>query len=164
VDEKVLNENLSRIPFSRAEEQTIGSMARWMRFMAVVGIVGAFLLLFFAVLGLGLLAVAQGLGEDSPKWAERMRSVNEVGPMLYALLAVFLLAALVSLWQNFALYRAGDHFHAVAATDVADLDYLARGLDKLRIYFKVQVLVVIVTVGVAFGAALTLVALARHAS
>lgn len=159
-----MDENLSRIPFSRVEEQTIASMARWMRFMAVVGIVGGFMLLFFAVLGLGLVAMAQGLGDDSPKWAERLRSINETGGVLYALLAVFLLAAIVSLWQNFALYRAGDHFHAVAVTDVADLEYLSRGLDRLRIYFKVQVLIVVVTVATAFGAALTLVALGRHAS
>jgi hypothetical protein len=88
--------------------------------------------------------------------------LENAGSLLYALLAVFLLAAIATLWQNFALYQAGDYFNLVARTDVADLDYLAHGLDKLRTFFKVQVLVVVVTVAVAFGTALAMVAVIRH--
>lgn len=155
-------ENLARIPFTREEEQTIGSMARWMRFMAVVGIVGGILILFFAVLGVGLLATAHALG-DSPRWADVRAFTTDAGPWVYGMLAVFLLAAGVTLWQNFALYHAGDYFDLVARTDTADLDYLARGLDRLRQYFKIQVLVVVVTVAVAFGTAMALVAVTRNA-
>lgn len=155
--------NLSRIPFAREDEETITSMARWMRFMAVVGIVGSVLLLFFLILGVGLFSAAQGLGESSPNWAKLRRFFDDAGPLLYVLLAVFLLAAAAALWQNFALYHAGDYFHQMARTDVADLDYLSRGLDKLRTFFKIQVLVVVVTVGVAFGTALAIAAVIRHA-
>jgi hypothetical protein len=157
-----VEEKLSRIPFTREEEQTISSMARWMRFMAVVGIIGGILILVFLVLGVGLFAAGQELGESSSKWAELKRLFEQTGSALYFMLAVFLLAAIVSLWQNFALYNAGDYFNLVAQTDVADQDYLARGLDKLRIFFKIQVLVVVVTVVVAFGTAVAMLAVLHH--
>jgi hypothetical protein len=158
-----VEEDLARVPFTREEEQTIASMARWMRFMAVVGIVGALLLLFFAVLGVGLLSAVWGLGESSPEGAERRRVLADAAPWLSLLLAAVLVTAAAALWQNFALYRASDYFNLVARTDLADLDYLARGLDRLRVFFKVQVLIVVVTVVVAFGAALAVLAVTRHA-
>jgi magnesium-transporting ATPase (P-type) len=160
----LVEEKLSRIPFTREEELTISSMARWMRFMAVVGIVAGILMLFFVVLGVGLFSAARGLGQASPKWTELDKFFNQAGAWLYVLLAAFLLAAVVSLWQNFALYHAGDYFHLVAGTDVADLDYLSRGLDKLRTFFKIQVLVAVITVVVAFGTALVLLAVTHHVS
>jgi hypothetical protein len=159
-----VEEKLTRIPFSREEEQTIDSMARWMRFMAVVGIVGAILMLFAVAVGIGLLSVARGMGEAGPKWAERQKVLDELGPLLYPLLAAFLLAAVAALWQNFALHHAGEDFSRMASTDEADLDYLADGLDKLRMYFKIQVLVAVIAVAVAFGAALALAAVLRQAS
>ena len=158
-----MEENLSRIPFTREEEETISSMARWMRFMAVVGIVSGFLILFVLVLGAGLIAAGQELGESSSKWADLKKLIDETGLLLYCILAIFLLMVIAALWQNFALYHAGDYFNLVARTDVADLDYLARGLDKLRIFFKIQVVVVLVTVAVAFGTGLAMLAVIRHA-
>jgi len=156
-----VEEPLSRIPFSRAEEQTIFSMARWMRFMAVVGIVVGFLLLGVLVLGVGLLSAVRGLSESAPQLAGLLKPLDEAGPWLYFLLAVVLLAAVAALWQSFALYHAGDQFDLVARTDDADLDHLARGMDNLRTYFKVQVLVVLVTAVVALATALVLVAVTR---
>jgi hypothetical protein len=153
---------LSRIPFTREDEQTINSMARWMRFMAVVGIVGGILMLCLVVLGFGLVSVGHGLGQ-SPKWAELDKFLNEAGAILYFLLAVFLLGAIASLWQSFALFHAGDFFHLMADTDVADLDYLTRGLDKLRTFFKVQVLVAIIAVMVAFSAAVVMLVVTSNA-
>jgi hypothetical protein len=157
-----VEEKLSRIPFTPEEEHTISSMARWMRFMAVVGIVAGILLLVVLVVGVGLFAAAQELGESSSKWAELKGLFEKAGPLLYFLLGVFLLAAIAALWQNFALYHAGEDFDLVARTDVADLDHLARGLDKLRLFFKIHVLVVVVTVVVAFGTALAMLAVLRH--
>jgi len=158
-----VQENLSRIPFTREEEQTIRSMAHWMRFMAVVGIVTSILMLFFLVLGVGLFAAAQEVGYSSPKWTQLKKLFEDAGLLLYLMLAVFLLAAVASLWQSFALYHAGDYFNLVARTDVADLDYLARGLDKLRTFFKIQVVIVIVTAVVSFATALAFLAVIRHA-
>lgn len=156
-------DTVARIPFSRQDEQTIGSMARWMRFMAVVGIVGGIFMLILLLLGVGLVAAGSELGQTSPKWGELRRFFEETGTLLYFLLAVVLLAAVASLWQNFALYHAGDYFDRVAKTDIADLDYLQHGLDKLRVYFKVQVMVMVVSVAVAVGTGLAIVAVLRHA-
>jgi hypothetical protein len=157
-----MDEQLSRIPFSRAEEQTINSMARWMRFMAVVGLIGGFLILFLVVLGIGLFAAFRGMGDASPKLGNLNQFFEQAGEWLYFLLGVFLLVAIVTLWQNFALYHAGDYFHQVASTDVADVDNLAHGLDRLRTFFKIQVLVVLITVVAAFVAALAMLAFTRH--
>ena len=69
----------------------------------------------------------------------------------------------LTLWQNVVLYRAGEDFDLVARTDTDDLDYLARGLDRLRQVFKIQVMVVVVTIAVAFGTAAAMLALYRYA-
>jgi hypothetical protein len=156
-------ENLSRIPFTREEEETILSMTRWMRFMAVVGIVSGFLILFFLVLGIGVFSAAGGLRGSLPHQAELQRFLDQMGPWVYLMLGAFLVAALAVLWQNFALFHASDSFTLMARTDVADLDYLSRGLDQLRTFFKIQVLIVLVTVLTAFGTALALVAAWRTA-
>jgi hypothetical protein len=156
-----VEERLARIPFTAEDEETIARMARWMRFMAVVGIVGGILLLLAVLIGAGLLAAGHSLGEVAPRSPDVQRFFNQAGPWLSVALAIALVAAAVSLWQNFALYHAGDYFNLVARTDTADLDYLARGLDRLLTYFKIQVLLVAVTVAVAFGAALAVVAVTR---
>lgn len=158
-----MEEKLARIPFTRADEETIGSMARWMRFMAVVGIVGGIAMLFILVLGIGLFTAMRDLGSSSPKMAEFMKLLDQAGNLVYVMLAVFLLIALAVLCQNFALYHAGDYFNLVARTDVADLDYLAQGLDKLRVFFKIQVLIVSITVVVGFITGLVIVAVIPHA-
>jgi hypothetical protein len=110
----------------------------------------------------GLLSPARGLGEVSPKLAGFQQVTAEAGSWLYLLLAVFLLAAIAALWRSVALYQAGDDCDRVARTDAADLEYLASGLDKLRTFFNIQVLVVLVTAVVALTTALVLVALTRH--
>ena len=113
--------NLARIPFSPQEEETIASMARWMRFMAVIGLIGGILMAFAVLVGIGVVSAGQGLAEASPQWAEVRRTLDRAGPWLYGLLAVGLLAAAVSVWQNFVLYHSGDYFQLVARTDVADV-------------------------------------------
>jgi hypothetical protein len=155
-------DKLSRIPFTVAEEDTISSMARWMRFIAMLGIIGGILMLVLVVLGIGLFSTTHGLGEASPKWAEVERFLASAGPLLYVMLAAALLMVAISLWQNFALYNAGDFFNRVARTDVADVDYLSSGLDRLRLYFKIQVRVVVVAVVVGFVTAFAMIAVISH--
>jgi hypothetical protein len=155
-------ENMSRIPFSAAEEETISSMARWMRFIAVLGIIGGILMLVVVVVGVGLFSAAHGFGANVPRWGEVERFLEATGPLIYVMLVVALLVVAVTLWQNFSLYHAGDFFDRVARTDVADLDYLASGLDRLRMYFKIQVLAVVVFVAVSFVTAFATVAVISH--
>ena len=65
------------------------------------------------------------------------------GVMPYLVACGFLVVAGVTLWQNMVLFHAGDDFHLVATTDMADLDYLARGLDRLRLFFKIQIFTIV---------------------
>src|SRR5437764_913487 len=107
-------------------------MARWMRFMAIVGISGALAMVLVGVLGMGVFSSVHGLAAVSspdPRWANIQSLILASGPAPFIVGVVFLIAAGVGLWQNMMLFHAGDDFHHVASTDTADLDYLARGLD-----------------------------------
>jgi uncharacterized membrane protein (UPF0182 family) len=160
LQEAIVAESLSRVPLSLEEEHTVGSMARWMRFMAVVGIIGGFMMLFALVVGAGLYAnlhtvVAVGPTTD-PRVAKIAALFAANGGLPYVLGFVLLVAAAVTLWQNMILFHAGDDFHLMATTDTADLDYLARGLDRLRSFFKIQVLAVIVALSLTLVTAIVI--------
>ncbi len=146
-----MTEPLSRIPLSPEDEHTVSSMARWMRFMAVVGICGSLFMLLVVVLGAGIYSSMQGMAKSStdPEFAKIQSFIAAHGWVPYWLGLVFVLAAAVSLWQNMILYHAGDDFQLVATTDAADLEYVARGLDRLRSFFKIQVLTVVIAIGVS---------------
>jgi hypothetical protein len=154
---------MSRIPLSLEEEHTLGSMARWMRFMAVVGICAALAMLLIIVLAIGVFSMTHAVPgpASDPREAKIQAFLASAGPLPYILAAAFLVAAGVALWQNMILFHAGDDFHLVTTTDTADLDYLAHGLDRLRTFFKIQVLTVAVAVTVAFVAGIVAVALMR---
>jgi hypothetical protein len=149
---------LSRVPLSLEEEHTVGSMARWMRFMAVVGIAGGFVMLFVLVLGMGVYSSLHTLVRVGPTTDSRVAKIAAFiaanGGMPYLLGFVLLVAATVIVWQNMILFHAGDDFHLMATTDTADLDYLARGLDRLRSFFKIQVLAIIAVLSLTFVSAL----------
>jgi uncharacterized membrane protein (UPF0182 family) len=153
----------SRIPFSREEEHTITSMARWMRFMAVVGLVGAGTILLLLVAALGMYAIAPELAGSSAGLARLHTFIGANSLVVYALLAAFLLAVGVGFWQNMVLYHAGDDFNLMARTDAADVDYLAHGLDKLRTFFKVQVLAIAAMMAIALIAGIVVATMWRHA-
>ena len=153
----------SRIPFSREEELTVTSMARWMRFMAVVGLVGAGTILLLLVAALGMYAMAPEFAASSPGLARLQTFLGANSLAVYALLAAFLFAVGVGFWQNMVLYHAGDDFDLIARTDVADVDYLAQGLDKLRSFFKVQVLAIAAMLAIVFIAAIVVGLMWRHA-
>jgi uncharacterized membrane protein (UPF0182 family) len=156
-------EPLSRIPLSLEEEHTVDSMARWMRFMAIVGICGALAMLLVIILAVGMYSSLHGIDAPTsdPRWPKIQAAIIASGSLPYFLGLAFLLAAAVSLWQNMILFSAGDDFHLVARTDTADLDYLAHGLDRLRTFFKIQVLTVAIAVAVAFVTGVVVVGLMR---
>lgn len=153
----------SRIPFTREEEHTISSMARWMRFMAIVGLVGAGTILLILIAALGMYAIAPEFAATSPGLARLQTFVGANSVAVSALLAAFLFAVGVGFWQNMVLYHAGDDFDLVARTDVADVDYLAHGLDKLRSFFKVQVLAIAAMLAIVFIAGIVVATMWRHA-
>lgn len=158
-----MSEPLSRIPLSLEEEHTVDSMARWMRFMAIVGICSALVMLLVVILAIGVFGSLHNIDAPTtdPRWPKIQAIIISSGSLPYFLGLAFLLAAAVALWQNMILFSAGDDFHLVASTDTADLDYLAHGLDRLRTFFKIQVLTVAITVSVAFVTGVVLVGMMR---
>ena len=52
----------------------------------------------------------------------------------------------------------------MAATDTADVDYLASGLDRLRTFFMVQVVAVVLAIALVFGTGIVMFALLRRAA
>lgn len=161
--EAPVSEPLSRIPLSLEEEHTVDSMARWMRFMAIVGICGALAMVLVVILAIGVFSTLHGVDAPTsdPRWLKIQAIIITSGSLPYALGAAFLLAACVALWQNAILFHAGDDFHRVATTDTADLDYLAHGLDRLRTFFKIQVLTVVIAVVVALVTGVVVVGMMR---
>ncbi|HXG13151.1 MAG TPA: hypothetical protein VNK04_25560 [Gemmataceae bacterium] len=138
---------LSRVPFRADEEAMIASMARWMRFIAVYTIIVGFLLFFVVLVIAVFLSVAQGAEDRS--LARAREFIEAHAAPLIVLVAAALAAAVVVTWSGFVLYQAGDNFSLVARTDLADQDYLARGFEKLRVYYMIQVLTVVFFVIIA---------------
>ena len=165
--EAIVPESLTRVPLSLEEEHTVGSMARWMRFMAVVGICAGFVMFFVLVLGAGVFSSLHALVRVGPTTDPRIARIAAFmassGVMPYLFGCVLLVAAAVTLWQNMMLFHAGDDFHLVASTDTADLDYLARGLDRLRSYFKIQVLAIAAALTLALVSAIVVAIMLRSA-
>ena len=162
-----MTEPLSRVPLSLEEEHTVGSMARWMRFMAVVGICGGLIMLFVLLLASGVYSSLHALVRVGPATDPRLAKIADFiasnGAMPYLVGGVLLVTAVVILWQNMILFHAGDDFHLVATTDTADLDYLSRGLDRLRSFFKIQVLAVVVAVSLTLVTALVAAVIVHYA-
>lgn len=158
-----MTEPLSRIPLSKEEELTMGSMSRWMRFMSIVGICGALVMLVVIVLASGVYSSIRGATHANPEWAKAHTIFETLGALPYGLAAVFLLLAGIAIWQNMTLFHAGDDFNLVATTDTADVEYLSRGLDRLKTFFKIQVLTVAVTLTVVLVTGLVVAMLAGRA-
>jgi hypothetical protein len=162
--EGTMTDPMSRIPLSREEETTVSSMSRWMRFMAVVGICGSLFIVVIVVLASGAYSTMRHvtISSSDPKWAKAQQQFAALGSLPYAIAAVFLLLAAIAIWQNMSLHHAGDDFNLVATTDSADVEYLARGFDRLKTFFKIQVLTVAVTFTVILITGIVAGVLAAH--
>src|SRR5262249_49946433 len=106
---------MSRLPLSLEEEHTVGSMARWMGLMAVVGICGGFVMLFVFMLAAGTYSSFQAFihvgPTTDPRVAKIVAFIASNGALPWVFGGVLLLAAGVTLWQNMILFHAGDDFH-----------------------------------------------------
>lgn len=142
---------LTRIPFGAEDEATILSMARWMRFIAIVTIVAA-LLTMFVVLVISVYASLTPL-PVRVRWGqgEQVLILREI--YLLAAAIVGLAMASVNLYLGFLLYQASEDFERVARTDVADQTLVVAGLDRLRRYFQVFVAVTILVFALALSLA-----------
>jgi len=118
--ELTAEEELARIPFGDAEEQTIVGAAAWMRRMAAFQLwFGVWLVLIVAsaiytiAVG-GSLPGGLGFALGTTTWT------------------------LYLLWGGFLLRAVAKHLDLVAETDEADQVYLAISFDKLRQYFMLE--------------------------
>jgi hypothetical protein len=165
-----LNENaLSRIPFRVRDEMTILSMARWMRFVGAIKVVGGLVTVFVLLVGFiyvgavlnagptpasGSSSITVSVGDRTEHIPldklRRMVSENQV--TFYALAAFAMILAVAGTVLGFVLYQAADDFDRVARTDIADQDYIAAGLAQLNTYFKVSILLGVAAALVAITA------------
>jgi hypothetical protein len=150
----VSKQALSRIPFLRRDELMILSMARWMRFIGAVKVVGSLLTTFLLLVALIFVGAGMSTGRAEFGKVERIVSENR---LMFSVLGLFALALSVAgAVLGYVLYQAADDFDQVARSDEADQDYIASGLLRLKMYFQVSILLGIATalIGVAAGAVL----------
>jgi hypothetical protein len=166
----ILNANsLSRIPFRVRDELTILSMARWMRFVGAIKVVGGLVMLFVLLVGIiyvgavlsvgpapapgsSSITVTVGNKTEQVPLEKLHRIISENQITFYALGAFALILAGAGTVLGFLLYQAADDFDRVARTDVADQDYMTAGITLLNTYFKVSVLLGVAAALVAITA------------
>lgn len=137
---EVSGQGVKQIPFTVEEEALVASGGRWMRFMAVVQIVGGVLGLVGLVFGLGLLGLAMMSGKMTAELEATPMPVSMDALVAGLVVGGVLLAVTVAaaLWGGVLLYRAGDYLDRVAKTDEADQDYLVFAFGNLKTFFIIE--------------------------
>lgn len=128
--------DVARIPFTPEDEQKIASAATWGSIVAIASIVGG---------GISLVATAAALSEIP----------DEAMFAMIPALAATVFMVLINVW----LLQACQAFRKVARTDEADQAYLLAGFKKLRAYFMLQVIMILVMFGLALFGGMAAVAL-----
>lgn len=126
-----------RIPFTREDEERIASAALWGIIAAITSIVAGLLDVVIKVI--------------------HGRGLNLVGVFVGASIGLTITIAL-----GIFLYQACAAFRRVALTDEADERYLLEGFEKLRLYFKVLGILLIVAISLV-GVAMLGVVMCRLA-
>jgi hypothetical protein len=171
----VNDHSLSRIPFRVRDEMTILSMARWMRFVGAIKVVGGLLMMFGVLVAIIYIGAVINAGPTAapgspsitvsvggrteqvpPEKLRRVLSENQV--YFYALGAFALILAAAGTVLGYVLYQAADDFDRVARTDIADQDYIAEGITRLNTYLKVSILLGVAAALVGITAAIGLAA------
>jgi uncharacterized membrane protein len=107
---------LSRIPFTRGDEEKLKSLARWMSIYGIFMAVGAAYALFLFVVS----------------------AVN--GQFHWAILAQSIIAGMLAAWS----LQGAAAFQQVVTTDVADQDAIVTGLRKLYSLFLLKAIYILV--------------------
>ncbi|MCX4243956.1 hypothetical protein [Paraliomyxa miuraensis] len=127
-----------RIPFTEEDERRIASAATWGVIVAVSSL---------ATGVISLLVQMQALS-SLPPGLSRLGSGFFVKGALGASLVQAVIVVLINVW----LLQASLSFRKVALTDEADQAHLLTGFRRLRAYFMVQVVLLMLLVGlVLFG-------------
>ncbi len=149
---------LSHIPFELKDELMIRDMARWMKFIGIVKIVGSLLTLFVVLVALIYSGVELGAGADLTPLGKAGRILADNKVTFFSLGAFVLILAVVGTVLGFVLTQAADDFDRVARTNEADQDYITAGLIQLETYFKYSILLALAAlpVGLIAGIGLAL--------
>ncbi len=168
------DEALSRIPIRVRDEMTILSMARRLRFVGAIKVVGGLLTVFIlpvAIISIGAVlnasrtpasgapSITVMVGDRTePVPLDRLSRLVSENRITFAALGAFaLILSVAGTVLGFVLDQAADDFDRVARTDVADQDDIAAGVARLNAYFKVSILLgvaaVLVTIAAAIGLA-----------
>ncbi len=166
--------SLARIPFQRQDELMIVSMARWMRFIGVIKVVGSLATILLVLIGMiffdAILNAELAKGDAKPVTVsvngketkvplEKIKQVVADNRLVFGALALFgLILGIAGVILGVTLCHAGDDFDRVARTDVADQDYVAAGIAQLTTYFKVSILLGVATLLVAITAGISMAA------
>lgn len=156
-----MTESLARIPFSPRDEGRIDSASRWMRFIAVVQIVGSIIAMVALVMVGSIISLfgaeimsklREAAAQDGAQVDIETVLAAPIGLILVVFGVIALVTVAVQLWASMLLYRAGDNFAQVVATDVADQDFLADGFANLKTYFYIEaVFAVFATINALLG-------------
>ena len=118
-----------RIPFTAEDESRIASAATWGTIVSVCSLVGGAISLITSLVAMGSLPSSFGF--------------PGAGFIGIVSLVVVAITVMLNVW----LLQASGAFRKVAATDEADQQYLLEGFRKLRLYFEVQVVLILIGLG-----------------
>ena len=132
-------ESMRRIPFSSEAESVLNQLSGWSMFIAIVHLIGGVLLLLFGCCAsCGVLSTVPALS----------------GSVTGSIIAVFsaVTVFLVSLFgggffaQGIILIKARSPLTSDVNTDVDDQKYLAQSIEWFKVFFMVEVVVVILQI------------------
>lgn len=118
-----------RIPFTPEDESRIASAATWGTIVSVCSLIGGAITLVTSLVTLSSFPGGVPGGEL----------------VTIASLVIVGVTTMLNVW----LLQASGAFRKVAATDEADQQYLLEGFRKLRLYFEVQVVLILLLLGFA---------------
>lgn len=121
------------IPFSEEDEGKMKSAATWGMIVAITSIIGA---------GISLIGTASSMADLPEELRKLAMSVMVPGMLIEAFYLTI----------NVFLLQACRAIRKVATTNEADQAYLLAAFRKLRLYFMVQVIMVLVGLGLGFFA------------
>ena len=130
-----------RIPFTEEDERRIASAATWGMIVSISSIVTALLSLVIQAFAL------PHVNRSLPAQLQTFTTAVLAGGAIQSVLTV-----LFNVW----LLQASLAFRKVATTDEADQAYLLVGFRKLRAYFMIQVILILLVIGLGILAAMVL--------
>ena len=139
---------VARIPFDVADEKKIVSAAQWGIITAVTSLVSISISAVLIVVKLMQVLPMMSAQPSHPGMGGLLSLMKVAGTVL---LVVSLVAMVITVLLDVWLIQASLAFRKVAVTDVADQHYLLLGFAKLRNYFMLMGIMLLLSVLAAVG-------------